>query len=208
MATESTELSVTESRRLKECETVIELGIKTFVEVGNALLEIRDKRLYRANLTEDGTPMTFEAYCQERWGFSRMHAGRMIAAAEVAENVTHGLQIDPPATERQARPLTRLPAADQPAAWQQATERAAEAGRAVTGADVEKVVTERIERTTTTRGSKTGAPKVTADDDAAARSKAMDIAHDAIRRLNAIKIDDPMRVEALALVVRWCRDHE
>jgi hypothetical protein len=33
--------------RLIELESVIETGIKTFVEVGNALLEIRDSKLYR-----------------------------------------------------------------------------------------------------------------------------------------------------------------
>ena len=52
---------------------------------------------------------------------TRMHAGRMIAA-EVVENVNHGTQIEPPKSERQARPLAKLPAAEQPAAWQAATD--------------------------------------------------------------------------------------
>ena len=44
-------------RRLAELELVIERGLKTFVEVGAALLGIRDGRLYRE------THATFEDYC-------------------------------------------------------------------------------------------------------------------------------------------------
>lgn len=67
------------TRRLAELEEVVERGLSTFVEVGNALMEIRDARLYRA------THPTFEAYCRERWGFSRSHGYRLIRAAELAE---------------------------------------------------------------------------------------------------------------------------
>jgi len=53
-------------------------GLATFVEVGQALMKIRDARLYRE------THETFESYCRERWGWSRRHANRTIQAAEVA----------------------------------------------------------------------------------------------------------------------------
>jgi hypothetical protein len=62
-------------RRLSELETTIERGLKTFVEVGNALAEIRDSRLYRESYA------TFEDYCRERWGMSKRHAVSCIAAA-------------------------------------------------------------------------------------------------------------------------------
>lgn len=68
------------STRLDELESVIERGLGTFVEVGTALREIRDERLYRLR---DGYT-TFEAYCQERWGFNDRRASQMIAAAEVS----------------------------------------------------------------------------------------------------------------------------
>ena len=42
------ELSTTESRELERCEATIEAGLQTFVEVGTALLKIREGRLYRA----------------------------------------------------------------------------------------------------------------------------------------------------------------
>lgn len=41
-------LTTTETERLTDLETTIERGLKTFVEVGQALMEIRDGRLYRA----------------------------------------------------------------------------------------------------------------------------------------------------------------
>lgn len=88
--------------RLMECERVIERGLNTFVEVGAALLEIRDNRLY-----SDGYN-TFEHYCRERWGMSRIHAHRLIEAADVTNNLLPMGNILP-TSERQARPLAGLP---------------------------------------------------------------------------------------------------
>jgi phage N-6-adenine-methyltransferase len=74
---------------------VIERGLATFVEVGLALLEIRDSRLYR------GTYSTFAAYCRERWGFSDRRARQLVDAAEIGTTV-------PIANEAQARALAPL----------------------------------------------------------------------------------------------------
>ena len=113
-----TELLVeVESAELLLHEKTIEQGLKTFVDVGNALLAIRDKRLYRQQWG------TFEDYCQERWGMERRHAYRLMDAAQAVENVSLGTQILP-TSERQARPLTRLEPELQPAAWQRAVETA------------------------------------------------------------------------------------
>lgn len=86
--------------RLGELEGVIERGLATFVEVGQALLEIRDSRLYRE------THRTFEAYCRERWAMSKSHANRQIDAAVVARLLTPTGVI--PANEAQARELAPL----------------------------------------------------------------------------------------------------
>jgi hypothetical protein len=51
-------LSVTESAKLENLEEVIDGGLKSFIEVGRALMEIREGRLYRA------THMQFESYSQ------------------------------------------------------------------------------------------------------------------------------------------------
>jgi hypothetical protein len=93
--------------RLVELERVIERGQQTFVEVGQALLEIRDSRLYRASHG------TFEDYCRERWGWTHRHANRVIEASEVV-----GL-VGPvgPSAEGQARELA--PLRDQPDAMRE-----------------------------------------------------------------------------------------
>ena len=82
LAREQAPLTVEDARELGCCETVIERGLGAFVEVGNALQVIRDKRLYRA---EYGT---FEAYCRERWGVSRPRAYQMVEASSVVENLS------------------------------------------------------------------------------------------------------------------------
>lgn len=93
-------LAALESGRLAALEAIIERGMKTFIEVGSALLEIRDSRLYR-----DGFA-TFEDYCQERWKWHRRYGDRLIEAASVATNLSPiGLT---PQNEAQARELARL----------------------------------------------------------------------------------------------------
>ena len=47
-------------------EAVIESALQTLIEVGQALLEIRDRRLY----LEQGF-VTCEGYCRKRWNMSR-----------------------------------------------------------------------------------------------------------------------------------------
>lgn len=113
---EMEQLTLVEVHRLEVLESVIEAGMQTFVHVGNALLEIRDGRLYR---TSHGT---FEEYCQEKWQMGRNYANRMIAAAEVVTNLVPVGTI--PAGERQARPLTTLPPDAQREVWQEAVESA------------------------------------------------------------------------------------
>ena len=127
-------LTAEQEIELDRCEAVIRRGLDTFVEVGTALLKIRDGDLYKRDYS------TFEDYCRERWGFTRMHASRMIAAAEVVENVTDRLQIHPPANIEQTRPLASLEPEQQREAWTKAVETAPE-GK-VTGAHVAKVVEE------------------------------------------------------------------
>jgi hypothetical protein len=78
---------------------VIEAGLTTFIEVGAALMEVRDRRLYRAG-------NAFESYCTGRWSLSDHHVNRLVSAAKVAEEVgPMGLKIT---SERQARELTPL----------------------------------------------------------------------------------------------------
>ena len=101
----STPLTDCDRDELRALESVIEGGIKSFVQVGQALLTVRDKRLYRE------ISGTFEGYCQTRWQLTRRHADRLIEAAEVVGQVqseTHGSHFPLPQNERQARALASL----------------------------------------------------------------------------------------------------
>ena len=88
------------------------------MDVGNALREIREARLYRVLYG------TFEVYCQERWAMRQQNADRLIRAAAVVEVVNPmGLTN---VNERQARELT--PLLDQPEKLQRAWEEASDDG--------------------------------------------------------------------------------
>ncbi|QHG20462.1 hypothetical protein A6V25_31205 [Nostoc sp. ATCC 53789] len=139
-------------------------------EAGKALMELRDRRLYRS------THSTFEEYCKDRFGFQRRHPYRLIEASAVfdnlmkmcpngtqtenessdAENYPIGTQTENkemcpigtqilPTSERQVRPITKLEPQQQWEVWQTAVE---EAGGKVPSARVVGDVVQRImERT-------------------------------------------------------------
>ena len=122
---------------LEELEARIEAGLKTFVDVGNCLLYIRDKRLYK----QQGYTR-FEDYCQERWGWTKTHVNRQIEAAKTIEVLTPTGVI--PETERQARELAPLVKADEKEAietWQQLRE---EHGDKLTAKIIKEAVVEKL----------------------------------------------------------------
>lgn len=82
--------------RLLRLEEVIERGLKTFIEVGKALQEIRDSRLYLHGYS------TFDAYCRDRWGWDRVNAHRYVEAAVVVEALS-GDNIEGPLNVAQTR---------------------------------------------------------------------------------------------------------
>ena len=129
------ELTKAEIDRLAECEAVIEGGWQTTIDVANALLEIRDLRLYRKGFA------TFETYCRGRWGFERAHAYRLMDAAGVVQNLSPTGDIQP-TNERQVRPLTDLEPEQQREVWKEAVKTAPN-GK-VTAAHVEKVKAEKV----------------------------------------------------------------
>lgn len=122
-------ISLPESRDLIRLECVVEKGRKTFVEVGEALAEIRDRRLYR---TEHPT---FDAYLDKKWNLSRSRACRIIQAAETVKVLPTG---NKPQSERQARPLAALPPAQRVEVWEKAV--AASPNGQPTAKDVQVVV--------------------------------------------------------------------
>lgn len=86
-------LSKEEKSSLRELERTISNGVKSFVEVGNALKAIRDGRLYREQFK------TFELYVKDRWNFDRTRAYQLIDAAEIRDDLSKIFDKSPKARE-------------------------------------------------------------------------------------------------------------
>lgn len=132
------QLSEQEKQRLNQLEKIVVENFKTFVQVGQALAEINERKLYRTK------SKTFERYCKVLFDIGKRRAYELIDAAEVVENVRHGAHFQGeaerflPNNERQVRPLAKLGPDQQVAIWQAAVESAPN-GK-VTGSHVKKVV--------------------------------------------------------------------
>lgn len=109
------ELIKEERELLQKHETTIKKGLNTFVEVGQALLEIRENKLYRIEYK------TFEEYCQEKWRMPSRVARRLISSKKTMDNL--GPNGPKPIVESQVRPLTSLEPEVQNAAWQETVEK-------------------------------------------------------------------------------------
>lgn len=126
-----TSLTVPEAGELNQYESIIERGLKTFWEVGAALMAIRDARLYRAKYA------TFEDYCRERWGMTNRNASYLISASSVVSNLGRTLPILPLAVS-QTVPLASLPPQKQVEVWQNVLNETG--GNGITAAKVEAAV--------------------------------------------------------------------
>lgn len=125
----SSDRSLSREQRFFHLETIIERGLKAFYEVGKALSEIRDDKLYKEKGYSD-----FRKYCEQRWGLKKSHAYRAMKAAEVFDNLVASIKMSPigdkfnpkilPTNEAQIRPLTRLRPDLQRQAWWQAVDHA------------------------------------------------------------------------------------
>lgn len=108
-------LTTPERERRAELESTIDRGMRAFNQVGLALAEIRDARLYRSSHE------SFEAYLEDRWKMSRPRAYQLMQAAEVVSTVVD-TGLPAPTNERQARALAAAPVELQPEAWRVASE--------------------------------------------------------------------------------------
>ena len=137
-----------ETRRLAELEDVVARGLETFIAVGDALREIRDRRLYRL------THPTFEKYCRDRWGMDRRHANRHIEAADVAGVLgsvdpirdPDGEGLGGPRNVAQAREIASLVREDEREAIEVWRELKSEHGERLTATMIRRLVRPRLER--------------------------------------------------------------
>ena len=103
-------LSQEEKKELASLEKIIDAKLGDFFDVGNSLMEIKAKGLYRE------THKNFNGYCQARWGFGRSYANKLIGSAERIRLLPEGLP--KPANEFQIRPFLKLEADEFPGKWQ------------------------------------------------------------------------------------------
>lgn len=130
----SDQLSKTDNKKLLALEKTIEEGLRTFTEVGTALLIIRDEKLYQKEY------QTFEEYCDKKWDIDRSRAYQLIDSAKVVATLKMSTVVDIlPTSERQTRPLASLPSDKQVEAWQEAREKAPK-GKQPTGGLVQRIV--------------------------------------------------------------------
>jgi len=97
--------------RLTRLENLIARNQCRFHEIGKALKEIKDFRLYKLNLFE-----TFEAYARARWDMGKSQAYRLIEAYQVVNNLSPIGDILP-SNESQVRPLVPFDPIEQRKIW-------------------------------------------------------------------------------------------
>lgn len=122
-------LSRDELLALSGYEQTIERGLNTYIEVGTALGQVREQRLYRAQYA------SFQAYCATRWGFTGRRGNQLIEAAEVG-------RILPIANAGQAAALAAVPEPERAEVLAEATERS---GGKPTAKTITEVANERAD---------------------------------------------------------------
>jgi len=121
---EIVKLTDVERSDLDRLEKEIEDNLVSWMKVGFALKEIRDRKLYRT------THSTFEQYTKDRFDCARSTAYQYLSGIQVIENVrnadkNYGIL---PEKEALVRPLTKLEGDEQPRAWRMAIDRARDNG--------------------------------------------------------------------------------
>lgn len=128
-----TPLSSHEQTELSRLESVISAGIQTWYAVGEALLSIRDERLYRQDYA------TFEDYCRNRWHMASSRAYQLISGASIRSSLSTIVDTLPLQSESHARALAPLSEDEQALVWRVVSETAP--NNKPTAAHIKSVVT-------------------------------------------------------------------
>jgi hypothetical protein len=143
-------LQISKDATLEECEAIIHDGLHTFMQVGQALMLIRDQGMYR----EKGY-VRFEDYCDKTFQLSRSRAYQMIDAVQVNEAISlctivhteNCTTVQNPIPESQARELAPLMRQDETEMVDTWHELQAQYGDKVTAAKIREAVQPKLETT-------------------------------------------------------------
>jgi hypothetical protein len=195
---ENTDLTDSEESRLTELERDIKNGIAVFTSVGDALLEIRDGKLYR------NTHGTFESYCRDKWQIGKTHAYQLINQSVVAASIGEaaGLSANADISEFAAREIKPHLAA--------VTEEIRTKVEA--GADPVKTTYEVIEAKRAEIKAEPEADHGLHPDEQESKAEPLksrgvgiQYAHEAIAVLKRIPLSDGLRQDAFDVVVGWIK---
>lgn len=95
-------LTTAEEKRREELVRIVKDGLNKFIEVGMALAEIRDKKLYR------NTHETFEKFVNDTFSIGIRYAQMLMQGTKTVENLKTRTQVRLPESERQVRPLSEF----------------------------------------------------------------------------------------------------
>ncbi len=101
------QLTTRESRELDQLEAIVDAFQVAYMDAGQALMVIRDKKLYRH------VAKTFEEYAKQRFSYSRQHSYRLIEAYQAVRDTEDILSpngdkvLESPRTEGVARELAK-----------------------------------------------------------------------------------------------------
>ena len=121
-------LTMQESTRLMALEKIVTTGLQSWIEVGEALIEIRDSRLYKIEAK------TFEEYCQTRFKMDRTYAHRLMNGAPIAKDLLPKGNI----SERAVREIAKVAPERRQEIFDKATESAS--GHVPTAREIKHVV--------------------------------------------------------------------
>ena len=148
MSTNTAEVRPTSATdRFRELNEIIKAGMRIFLAVGEALLEVKTRLLYLEEYS------SWDSYLEEQFGIKRQYASRLIKAKAIVSQLESMLPIGNmtmlPQNESQVRPLYRLKSAqDRSMAWSEAV--AAANGNIPTA----EIVSEKVKELLPERGAR------------------------------------------------------
>lgn len=111
------DLTKEDAARLRSLERTVEKGLATFVEVGVALAQIRESRLYRA------THKDFAGYCEDRFNLTARRVNQLIESATVVQEMGNMFPKSLPANSRVASELAKVEPEKRSEVWQATLEK-------------------------------------------------------------------------------------
>jgi uncharacterized tellurite resistance protein B-like protein len=127
-------LSLDEATEYGVLKDRIRAGLRTFYEVGDALLAIRDGKLYREDYK------TFEEFCQAEYGITRQRAHQLIESADDFGKLSTLVdKTELPENEKQVRALKQFDTELRPVVLRLARGEAKATGKPLTAAMITRV---------------------------------------------------------------------